>query len=97
MTPRISYGIATSMISLPYLSSIWVQIELLSGWDLNFPDLLKSRCCHMVIKIWNWKSRSHIQCQYGPRRKVNMDKKVTCSQSIKLEAITFILLQSIVK
>ena len=43
----------------------------------------------MVIKIWNWKSRSHIQCQYGPRRKVNMDKKVTCSQSIKLEAITF--------
>ena len=24
-------------------------------WDLDFPDLLKSRCRHKVIKIWIWK------------------------------------------
>ena len=41
-----------------YFSSI---LELNLGpdetfiWDLDFPDLLKSRCRHKVIKIWIWK------------------------------------------
>ena len=29
-------------------------------WDLDFPDLLKSRCCHKVIKILDLESQDPI-------------------------------------